>query len=180
MARLTLLEYPDPRLRKRADPVRRFDTALSGLIDDMFETMYATQGMGLAATQVDVHQQLITIDVSGNATAPEVFINPRILSSSRAALVEESCLSLPGVCELVKRSTVLRVHALDRTGRTCERTLEGLLAVCLQHEMDHLVGKLFVDRLSLLQRLRVRRNLQRRPAGSAAAQAPAAMHVSSI
>ncbi len=180
MARLTVLEYPDPRLRKRAQAVQRFDAALSGLIDDMFETMYATNGMGLAATQVDVHQQVITIDVSGKASAPEVFINPRILSRSRAALVEESCLSVPGVSELVKRATVLRVQAFDRAGKACERNIEDLLAVCLQHEMDHLAGKLFTDRLSLLQRLRVRRKLQRRVPVSLAAQTQAAAHVSSV
>jgi len=180
MARLNVLEFPDPRLRTRAQPVQRFDAALASLVDDMFETMYATNGMGLAATQVGVHQQVITIDVSGNASAPEVFVNPRILLRSRLGLVEESCLSLPGVCETVKRHTALRFRAFDRAGKVCERNMDGLLAVCLQHEMDHLAGKLFIDRLSFLQRLRVRKALQRRPAGSVTAAAQAEVPVSSV
>jgi peptide deformylase len=156
MALLPILQYPDPRLRTRAAPVRSFDAALSRLVDDMFETMYAARAIGLAATQVDVHRQVVTIDVSGSGAAPEVFINPQILAQRRPALVEESCLSVPGVLERVRRSTVLRVRSHDRAGRVQERELADMLAVCLGHEIDHLAGRLFVDRLSVFKRLRVR------------------------
>ena len=170
MALLEILEYPDPRLRTRAQPVREFDAALGRLIDDMFETMYAARGIGLAATQVDVHRQVVTIDVSGKGAAPEVFINPEILSRRRLGKVEESCLSVPGVKDLVTRPTVLRVRALDRDGVPCVRELDGMLAVCLGHEIDHLRGRLFVDHLSLFRRLRLRWRFARtasRPRGTA-------------
>jgi len=156
MALLPLLAYPDPRLRRRAEPVRVFDADLARLIDDMFETMYAARGIGLAATQVDVHRQVVTIDVSGRGDSPEVFINPQIVARRRLGKVEESCLSVPGVSDLVRRHTVVRVRAQDRNGAPIERELEGMLAVCLGHEIDHLHGRLFVDHLSILRRLRVR------------------------
>lgn len=170
MACLTILEYPDPRLRTRARPVRAFDAGLARLIDDMFETMYAMRGIGLAATQVNVHQQVITLDVSGEATAPLVFINPEILSGAGIGLVQESCLSLPGVSATVRRATRLRVRALDRNGSPAVRELDGLLAVSLQHEIDHLRGRLFVDRLPFFERRRLRRAL-------AAATLAASRHV---
>lgn len=156
MALLPILAYPDPRLRRRAEPVRVFDADLARLIDDMFETLYAARGIGLAATQVDVHRQVVTIDISGKGEAPEVFINPQIVSRRRLGKVEESCLSVPGVSDLVKRHTVVRVKAQDRNGAPVERELDGMLAVCLGHEIDHLRGRLFVDHLPIIRRLRVR------------------------
>ena len=171
MALLDIVEYPDPRLRTRAQPVHAFDPALARLIDDMFETMYAARAIGLAATQVDVHRRVVTIDVSGKGVAPEVFINPEILAQRRPGVVEESCLSLPGVVGLVKRPTVLRVRSHDRTGRVQEREIGDMLAVCLDHEIDHLEGRLFVDHLSLFRRLRVRARFAR-TRGSAPAHQP--------
>ena len=160
MARLTILEYPDPRLRTRAAPVTVFDSALSRLIDDMFETMYAAPGIGLAASQVNVHQRLLVIDVSENHDAPRVFINPELLSKEGAAVVgEEGCLSVPNIFDKVERAQKIRVRSQDRNGAVVEEELEGLLAVCLQHEMDHLDGKLFVDYLSPLKREKVRKKL---------------------
>jgi peptide deformylase len=161
MARLTILEYPDPRLRTRATPVTVFDDALSRLVDDMFETMYAAPGIGLAASQVNVHKRLIVIDVSENHDAPRVFINPEILSKEGAAVGEEGCLSVPNIFDKVPRAQKIRIRAQDRTGASFEEDLEGLLAVCLQHEMDHLEGKLFVDYLSDLKRERIRKKLEK-------------------
>ena len=178
MARLTILEFPDPRLRTRATPVTVFDEALSRLIDDMFETMYAAPGIGLAASQVNVHKRLIVIDVSENHDAPRVFINPEILSREGATVGEEGCLSVPNIFDKVQRAQKIRIRAQDRSGATFEEDLEGLLAVCLQHEMDHLEGKLFVDYLSDLKRERIRKKLEKerrdraaRPAAVAAAGA---------
>lgn len=159
MARLELLQHPDPRLRTKAKPVERFGPALFRLIDDMFETIHATRAIGLAATQVNVHERVVTIDVSEHGDEPELFINPEIVWKRRIGLVEESCLSVPGIVANVKRATQLRVRAVDRSGETRERDLDGMLAVCLQHEIDHLDGMLFVDRLPFLQRLRMRRRL---------------------
>jgi peptide deformylase len=159
MARLSILEYPDPRLRIRAEPVLAFDAALACLIEDLVETLQASGGIGLAATQVGVPRRIVAIDVSEKRDAPEVFINPEILSSSHPGRVEESCLSLPGIVGTVKRATRLRVRALDRGGAPFERSADGLLAVCLQHEIDHLGGRLFVDRLPLLRRLSASRRL---------------------
>lgn len=156
MACLPILEYPDPRLRLRAQPVVAFDADLSRLIDDLLETLYASQGIGLAAPQIGERRQVLVVDLSGNASSPEVFVNPEILASAVPGLVEESCLSVPGVVGDVVRATTLRVRAWDREGRSFERTVDGMLAVCLQHEMDHLAGKLFIDRLSLFRRLRIR------------------------
>jgi peptide deformylase len=159
MALLNILEFPDPRLRTRAAPVREFDAALSRLVDDMLETMYAAPGIGLAATQVDVHRAIIVVDVSEAHDQPQMFINPRILSRDGVAQSEEGCLSVPEVFEPVERAARVVVRAQDRHGITFERELEGLLAVCVQHEMDHLDGKLFVDYLSSLKRDRIRRKL---------------------
>ena len=161
MALLTILEYPDPRLRTRAVPVERFDAALQRQIDDMFETMYAAPGIGLAASQVDWHYRLIVIDVSEDRTQPQVFINPEILSRAGKAKTEEGCLSVPGIFDDVQRAEKVRVRALDRTGAAFEVDLDGLLSVCLQHEMDHLEGKLFVDYLSDLKRDRIRKKLDK-------------------
>ncbi|MEO7773173.1 MAG: peptide deformylase [Steroidobacteraceae bacterium] len=161
MSRLQVLEFPDPRLRTRATPVCSFDDALSRLIDDMLETMYAAPGIGLAATQVDVHKQLIVIDVSKDANEPQVFINPEILASEGTTTMEEGCLSVPGFYDDVQRAERVRVRALDRHGAAYECELDGLLAVCLQHEMDHLNGKLFVDYLSEFKRQRIRKKLEK-------------------
>ncbi|HTY50567.1 MAG TPA: peptide deformylase [Steroidobacteraceae bacterium] len=178
MGRLTILEYPDPRLRTRAQPVTQFDAVLSRLIDDMLETMYAAPGIGLAATQVDAHKRLIVIDVSEQRDQPRVYINPQILAREGAAKSEEGCLSVPGIFEDIPRAERVRVRAQDRDGAVFECDLAGLEAVCLQHEMDHLEGKLFVDYLSDLKRERIRKKLDRerreraaapsRPAGAAA------------
>lgn len=161
MALLEILEFPDPRLRTRAVPVTQFDAALSRLIDDMFETMYAAPGIGLAASQVNVHQQLLIMDCSGDRSQPQVFINPEILSRDEVGVMEEGCLSVPGIFDEVERAQRVRVRALDRHGTPFECELEGLPAVCLQHEMDHLDGKLFVDYLSMLKRDRIRRKLDK-------------------
>jgi peptide deformylase len=161
MALLQILEYPDPRLRTKAQPVTEFDPALSTFIDNMFETMYAAPGIGLAATQVDYHKRLIVIDVSAEKTEPLVFINPEILSREGVGTMEEGCLSVPGIFDDVQRAAKVRVRAQDRTGQVFERDLDGVLAVCLQHEMDHLDGKLFVDYLSDLKRERIRKKLDK-------------------
>jgi peptide deformylase len=161
MALLTILEYPDPRLRNRAVPVTRFDAELAQLIDDMFETMYAAPGIGLAATQVDVHKRLIVLDVSAEKNEPLVFINPELLAREGSATMEEGCLSVPGVFDEIQRAAKIRVRAQDRTGETFERELEGVAGICLQHEIDHLEGKLFVDYLSDLKRERVRKKLEK-------------------
>ncbi len=170
MSRLTILEYPDPRLRTRARPVETFDAALGRLIDDMFETMYAAPGIGLAATQVDFHRRLIVMDVSDERSEPLVFINPQILEREGAAKTEEGCLSVPGVYEDVQRAARVRVRAQDRTGAVFERDLEGMVSVCLQHEMDHLEGKLFVDYLSDIKRDRIRKKLNKERKENIAAQ----------
>jgi peptide deformylase len=162
MAIRTILEFPDQRLRTRAQPVTQFDAELGQLIDDMFETMYAAPGIGLAATQVDFHKRLLVIDVSKDRAEPLVFINPEILSASEdEATLEEGCLSVPGVFDEVVRPAKCRVRALDRNGQPFERDCEDILAVCVQHEMDHLDGKLFVDYLSDLKRERIRKKLDK-------------------
>ncbi len=161
MALKTILEFPDPRLRTRARPVVRFDADLHRLIDDMLETMYAAPGIGLAATQVDVHQQLIVIDVSEAHNEPLVLINPEIIAREGEASAEEGCLSVPGIFDTVKRAATIRVRARDRAGEVFERDCNELLAVCVQHEMDHLDGKLFVDYLSSLKRDRIRKKLEK-------------------
>ena len=161
MALRTILEYPDPRLRTRAHAVTQFDAELLQLVDDMFETMYAAPGIGLAATQVDVHKRVIVIDVSEDHDQPLVFINPEILSRSGEEVSEEGCLSVPDNFAEVKRSSNVRVRARDRHGEVFERDYDGVLAVCIQHEMDHLEGKLFVDYLSDLKRERIRKKLDK-------------------
>jgi peptide deformylase len=161
MALRTILEFPDPRLRTRAEPVTRFDAALGTLIDDMLETMYAAPGIGLAATQVDVHKRLIVIDISEEHNEPLVLINPEILAREGEAQTEEGCLSVPGIFDEVKRAARVRVRAQDRNGERFEGDYEGVLAVCVQHEMDHLEGRLFVDYLSDLKRERIRKRLDK-------------------
>ena len=159
MAKLTILEFPDPRLRTRAVPVKVVDDRVRQLVDDMFETMYAAPGIGLAATQVDVHQRLLVADVSLDKTQPLVLINPEILQKDGVAVTEEGCLSVPGYFDEVERYGHIRVRYLDRDGKTVERDMEGLLAVCVQHEIDHLNGRLFVDYLSEAKRQRIRKRL---------------------
>ena len=152
MSFLTILEYPDKRLRTIAKPVDTVDAALNTLIDDMFETMYEAPGIGLAATQVDVHKQLLILDISEDRSRPMVFINPRITAKDGSQIYQEGCLSLPGIYADVKRWNQITVEALDRHGKPFTLEADGLLAVCIQHEMDHLAGKVFVDHLSPLKR----------------------------
>jgi len=162
MAVLEILEFPDPRLRTKASPVERVTKATHQLIDDMLETMYAAPGIGLAATQVNVHRRLLVMDVSEDKTAPMVFLNPELaVLDSELQEYDEGCLSVPGFYETVSRPQKVTVTALGRDGEpfTCE--LEGLEAVCLQHEIDHLDGKLFVDYLSPLKRQRIRKKLEK-------------------
>jgi peptide deformylase len=161
MSKRTILEFPDPRLRTKAQPVTRFDAALGTLIDDMLETMYAAPGIGLAATQVDVHKRVIVIDLSKERNEPLVLVNPEILAREGEASTEEGCLSVPGIFDEVKRAARVRVRAHDRNGQSFERDYEDILAVCIQHEMDHLDGKLFVDYLSDLKRERIRKKLDK-------------------
>jgi peptide deformylase len=161
MTKLVILEYPDPRLRKTAAPVTQVDDAVRQLADDMLETMYAAKGVGLAATQVDVHKRLIVLDVSDGRDQPLVLINPELLKAEGSGPGEEGCLSLPGIYDKLTRATQIRVRALGRDGAPFEMDAEGLLAVCIQHEMDHLEGKLFVDYLSELKRQLIRRRLEK-------------------
>jgi peptide deformylase len=161
MALRTILEYPDPRLRTRAQPVTEFDAELGRVIDDMFETMYAAPGIGLAASQIDFHKRVIVIDVSTDRNEPLVFVNPEILSREGEASTEEGCLSVPGIFDNVKRAAKVRVRAQDRNGELFERDYDDILAVCIQHEIDHLDGKLFVDYLSELKRERIRKKLDK-------------------
>jgi peptide deformylase len=169
MAKLTILEFPDPRLRKQAVSVDVVDDELRTLVDDMFETMYAAPGIGLAATQVDVHRRLLVADVSSDKSEPHVFINPEILEKDGVTVTEEGCPSVPGYYEEVKRADHIRVRYLDREGQECEGEFEGLLAVCIQHEIDHLDGKLFVDYLSEAKRSRIRKKLEKERRHQAAA-----------
>ena len=161
MTKLVILEYPDPRLRTRAQPVAAVDAAVRKLADDMIETMYAARGIGLAATQVDVHRRLLVIDVSPGHDTPQVFINPEIISREGSAPAEEGCLSLPGIYDKVTRAARIRVRAQGTDGKPFELDAEGLAAVCIQHEMDHLEGKVFVDYLSELKRQLIRRRLEK-------------------
>jgi peptide deformylase len=163
MSLLTILRYPDPRLHKVAKSVAQVDERVRRLIDDMFETMYASRGIGLAATQVDVHERLLVIDVSEDRSDPLVLINPRIVAASAERVVgDEGCLSVPTIYDKVERHAQVRVEALDRNGQRYEFEAEGLLAVCVQHEMDHLMGKVFVEYLSALKRNRIRAKLIKR------------------
>lgn len=163
MALLPILEFPDPRLRTRAEAVTVFDQALKQLIADMLETMYVAPGIGLAATQVNVHRRLIVMDTSPDKGKrdPRVYINPELISRDGVEVTEEGCLSVPQVFEEVERAARVRVRAQAADGSWFERDLDGLSAVCLQHEMDHLAGKLFVDYLSNLKRERIRRKLEK-------------------
>jgi len=163
MPRLEILEFPDPRLRQRAKPVAVVDDAIRRLADDMLETMYLAPGVGLAATQVNVHQRVVVIDVSEDQSQPLVFINPEISVLDDAQCeYDEGCLSVPGFYETVVRPEHIRVKALDRDGNAFEITPSGLLAVCIQHEVDHLNGKLFVDHISSLKRDRIRKKLEKK------------------
>ena len=176
MSKLTILEFPDPRLRTRAQPVE--DVAgLSGLLDDMFETMYAAPGIGLAATQVNVHQRFMVIDVSEDKDQPLVFINPEILGREGAQVYQEGCLSVPGIYADVERADRIRVRALDRHGKQFEIEVDGLLAVCIQHEMDHLEGKVFIDYLSPFKREQVRKKLEKARRNHEPARNESAEHV---
>ncbi|QUN05942.1 peptide deformylase [Shewanella yunxiaonensis] len=161
MALLNVLRYPDERLRTVAEPVTDFNAALQQQIDDMFETMYTEKGIGLAATQVDFHKQLIVMDLQDDVERPRVFINPQIISSSGDFCNEEGCLSVPGIYAKVDRAEFVTVKSLDRDGNEFTIEADGLFAICIQHEMDHLKGKLFVDYLSSLKRQRIRQKLEK-------------------
>jgi peptide deformylase len=156
MATLTILNYPDPRLHKLAKPVQEVDATIKRLVDDMAETMYAAPGIGLAATQVNQHIQLIVIDASKEQNDLLVLINPKIVVKSGRQEYEEGCLSVPGIYETVPRAEKITVEALDKHGKEFKLDAEGLLAVCIQHEMDHLLGKVFVEYLSPLKRNRIK------------------------
>ena len=161
MSRLDILRFPDPRLRRRAEPVNAIDDNVRRLLDDMLDTMYDAPGIGLSAPQVNVAKRVVTIDVSEDRSAPLCLVNPEIRSVSGETETEEGCLSLPGVYEIVRRPERIRVCALDRDGRSREIEAEGMLAVCIQHEIDHLDGRLFVDYLSRLKRQRIRRKAEK-------------------
>jgi peptide deformylase len=161
MAKMTVLKYPDERLRKVAQPIDKVDDNIRSVIDDMFETMYEEQGVGLAATQVDVHKRLFVADCSEDQNEPLVFINPEITEAEGHFKNDEGCLSFPGVYAKVERAEKITVTALDKNGERFSRSAEGLLAICIQHEIDHLEGKLFVDYLSPLKRERIRKKLEK-------------------
>jgi peptide deformylase len=162
MALLSLLHYPDPRLHKVAAPVKQVDETIRNLIDDMAETMYAAPGIGLAATQVDVHQRIIIVDISENGNQLQVFINPEIISSSGEAEREEGCLSVPGIYDRVVRADTIKVQALNQQGELFLLEADGLLSTCIQHEMDHLLGKVFVEYLSQLKQNRIKTKMRKR------------------
>jgi len=161
MAILDILRYPDARLHKTATPVTVFDAPLRNLVRDLAETMYAANGIGLAATQVDVHKEVIVIDVSEHRDSLVVLVNPEILDSSGVSDIEEGCLSVPGIYESVPRAERVRVRAYDQNGNPFTLEAQGLLAVCIQHEMDHLRGKVFVEYLSALKQQRIRAKLEK-------------------
>ncbi len=169
MAKLEILEFPDPRLRTVAKPVAAVDEAIQQLVSDLFETMYAAPGVGLAATQVNVHQRVVVIDVSEDQSQPMVFINPgvTVLDAETLRDYDEGCLSVPGFYETVARPERVRVEALDRDGKPFTLEPDGLLAVCIQHELDHLNGKLFVDYVSPVKRQRIRKKLEKQQRASA-------------
>ena len=163
MAKLNILRYPDPRLHTVAKPVVKVDTRIQQLVDDMLDTMYEANGVGLAATQVDVHERVIVIDTSDERDDPRVLINPELVArSDEMILWEEGCLSVPAFYDKVDRHARVTVKALDREGREYSFEADGLLAVCVQHEMDHLVGKVFVEYLSPLKRNRIKSKLLKR------------------
>jgi peptide deformylase len=161
MVKLTILEFPDPRLRIKAAPVGVFDRALGELAENMLAAMYSAKGVGLAATQVNVHKRLLVCDVSEERNQPFVLVNPKLLELTAKAVNQEGCLSVPGIYEDVERARRIRVEYQDTKGERRELETEGLLAVCIQHEMDHLEGKLFVDYLSELKRERIRKKLEK-------------------
>jgi peptide deformylase len=172
MARLPILEYPDPRLRIRADPVTKVDDEIRALVASLFETMYAAPGIGLAATQVNVHKRVLVCDVSGEGKEPYCLINPEIVSAEGNTSAEEGCLSVPEFYDYVDRAAKIKVRALDREGKPFELEAEGLLAVCIQHEMDHLEGKLFVDYLSELKRERLKKKASKKAKRAATEPVP--------
>lgn len=161
MTLLTILHHPDPRLRKKAVPVAQVDATVQRVVDDMFETMYAAKGIGLAATQVNIQQQIVVMDISEERNEPLVFINPEIVQKAGSVEHEEGCLSVPDYYDKVTRAEQVTVRALNREGVVFELQADGLLAICIQHEMDHLQGKLFVDYLSTLKQQRVRKKLEK-------------------
>ncbi|MCL7745202.1 peptide deformylase [Guyparkeria hydrothermalis] len=156
-----ILIYPDERLREIARPVDSFEPALAELVDDMFETMYQERGIGLAATQIDEHRRLFVADVSEDRSGALAFVNPEILAREGTVESEEGCLSIPGINETIARAERIRVRAQDAKGKTFEQDLEGLLAICFQHELDHLEGRLFIDYLSPLKQQRIRKKMQK-------------------
>ena len=159
MSILSVLEFPDPRLRTVAKPVTKVDAKVRALVDDMFATMYEEHGVGLAATQVDAHQRVIVIDISEDKKSPICLINPQLVEQSGEEESDEGCLSVPGIFEPVKRAEKVKVSALNQQGESFELEADGLLAICIQHEMDHLLGKLFVDYLSPLKRQRIKKKM---------------------
>ncbi len=161
MAILDILHYPDPRLRLVAEPVQKVDSSIHRLLDDMLETMYAAPGIGLAATQVNMQKRVLVVDTSADQDSPLFLINPEILTLEGEEEMEEGCLSVPEVHELVTRAEKIRFRALKRDGESIEMDADGLLAICIQHEIDHLDGKLFVDYLSILKRNRIRKKLEK-------------------
>jgi peptide deformylase len=167
MAQLNILRYPDPRLKKRAAPVERVDERIRKLVRDMAQTMYAAPGVGLAATQVDVHLKVIVIDISPGKDHLLVLINPEIVERRGESTLEEGCLSVPGIYDKVARAESIKVRALDATGASFELAADGLLAVCIQHEMDHLEGKMFVEYLSRLKQTRIRTKMLKQERQSA-------------
>ncbi|NOZ52136.1 MAG: peptide deformylase [Gammaproteobacteria bacterium] len=161
MTILNILHYPDPRLRKKALPVSQVDETVKRLVEDMFETMYQAPGIGLAATQADIQKRIIVIDISEHKNEPLCFINPEIIRRDGVEEMEEGCLSVPGIYERVERAEQVIVRALDREGESFDMQVSGLLSACIQHEMDHLEGKLFVDYLSELKRQRIRKKMDK-------------------
>ena len=171
MAILNILHFPDPRLRTVARPVEQVDDAVRHLLDDMLETMYAAPGIGLAATQVNVDKRIVVIDISEERNQPLYLINPEILELDGVEEMEEGCLSVPGVYEMVQRADRVKFRALGRDGESFDLEADGLLAVCIQHEIDHLDGKLFVDYLSQLKRTRIRKKLEKEQRQSGGSEA---------
>ncbi|MES9844698.1 MAG: peptide deformylase [Candidatus Sedimenticola sp. PURPLELP] len=174
MAILEILHFPDPRLRTKAKPVTEVDGTIKQLVDDMFETMYKAPGIGLAATQVNVHKRVVVIDLSEERDQPLCLINPEIIAKEGVEEMEEGCLSVPDISEKVSRADRVRISALDRDGKAFELDAEGLLSVCIQHELDHLDGKLFIDYLSSLKRQRIRKKLEKEARLNQSSQQPAA------
>ncbi|MDT9587625.1 MAG: peptide deformylase [Candidatus Arsenophonus melophagi] len=161
MSVLNILHHPDERLRKIAKPIKKIDTAIHHIINDMFETMYAEKGIGLAATQVNIHQRIIVIDISETRNEKLVLINPIILETSGTTGIEEGCLSIPKQRAFISRAKRIKIHALDINGKSFELETDDLLAICIQHEIDHLNGKLFIDYLSALKRQRIKQKIKK-------------------